>query len=95
MKFDWFRLKAESNLKKHGGVSFAEAATAFDDPFQTALADDAHSIGEQRFILLASSAEGRILSSSYTERGEVTRLISAREATRAEVKEYESHIYGA
>lgn len=92
MKFDWFRLKAESNLKKHD-VSFEEAATAFDDPFQTALTDDAHSEGEQRFILLATSANGRVLSIIYTERGAATRIISAREATRAEVKEYESHIF--
>lgn len=92
MKFDWFRLKAESNLKKHG-VSFEEAATAFDDPFQTALADDAHSEDEQRFILLATSEKGRVLSIIYTERGDVTRLISAREATRLEIKEYESHIF--
>lgn len=94
MKFDWFRLKAESNLKRHG-VSFEEAATAFDDPFQTALVDDAHSEGEQRFILLAASSKGRVLAISYTERGDVMRIISAREAERWEVKEYESHIYNS
>ncbi|MEO6726345.1 MAG: hypothetical protein ABIU20_04490 [Blastocatellia bacterium] len=31
MKFDWYRIKAESNPKDHG-VSFEEAATVFDDP---------------------------------------------------------------
>lgn len=93
MKFDWFGPKAESNIEKHDGVSFEEAATAFDDPMQTVLIDDAHSEGEERFILLATSARGRVLAISYTERGDVTRIISAREATRPEVREYESHFY--
>jgi uncharacterized protein len=33
MIFEWFELKAESNLKKHG-VSFEEAKTAFSDEAQ-------------------------------------------------------------
>ncbi|MFN0107828.1 MAG: BrnT family toxin [Blastocatellia bacterium] len=95
MKFDWFGPKAESNIEKHDGVSFEEATTAFDDPMQTVLVDDAHSDGEERFILLATSVRGRVLTISYTERGDVTRIISAREATRAEVREYESHFYNS
>ena len=95
MKFEWFHRKAESNIKRHDGVSFEEAATAFDDELQTAFPDDAHSVGEQRFTLLATSARGRVLSISYTERGENIRIISAREATREEVEEYESHFYGS
>ena len=93
MKFDWFKPKAESNIEKHDGVSFEEATTAFDDPMQTVLVDDAHSEGEERFILLATSVQGRVLTISYTERGDVTRIISAREATRQERREYESHYY--
>lgn len=96
MEFEWHRLKAERNLKDHS-VSFEEAATAFDDPMQTTLRDDAHSEGEQRFTLLARSAHNRVLAITYTERegGEVIRLISAREATRTEVREYESHFYNS
>lgn len=95
MKFDWFKPKAESSIEKHDGVSFEEATTAFDDPMQTVLVDDAHSEGEERFVLLATSAQGRVLTISYTERGDVTRIISAREATRPERREYESHYYNS
>ena len=95
MKFDWYNSKAERNIKKHDGVSFEEATTAFDDPMQTVLVDDAHSEGEERFILLATSTNGRVLTISYTERGDVTRIISAREATRQEIREYESHFYNS
>lgn len=92
MNFSWDRLKAEKNLKKHG-VSFEEAATAFEDQLQTAFPDDAHSQGEQRYTLLAASIQGRILAISYTERGDTIRIVTAREATRLEVEEYESHFY--
>ncbi|MGH9846140.1 MAG: BrnT family toxin [Blastocatellia bacterium] len=68
MTFEWFRLKAETNLMDHK-VSFEEASTTFDDPMQTAFPDDAHSEGEQRYTLLATSAQGRVLAISYTERG--------------------------
>lgn len=93
MKFEWFHRKAQSNIEKHDGMSFEEAATAFDDPMQTTLRDDVHSEGEQRYILLATSERGRVLTISYTERGDNIRIISAREATRAEIEEYESHFY--
>ncbi|MGH9837779.1 MAG: BrnT family toxin [Blastocatellia bacterium] len=93
MNFQWNRLKAESNLKDHQ-VSFKEASTAFDDPLQTAFPDDAHSEGEHRYTLLATSARGRVLAITYTERGDDIRIISAREATRREVQEYESHFFG-
>jgi hypothetical protein len=93
MNFEWFHGKAESNVEKHDGVSFEEAATAFDDPMQTAFPDDAHSMGERRYNLIAKSAQGRVLAITYTERGDDIRIISAREATRGEIQEYESHYY--
>jgi len=88
MNFEWFRLKAEANLSKHG-VSFEEAKTAFSDEAQFHYPDHAHSIGEQRFICLGMSDRQRLLMVVYTE--EVTdtiRIISAREATQREEKIY-------
>ncbi|MBO0719312.1 MAG: BrnT family toxin [Blastocatellia bacterium] len=88
MIFEWFRLKAEANLKKHG-VSFEEAETAFDDEMQFSYPDNAHSIGERRFICLAMSDQHRLLMIVYTQVSEDTiRIISARKATRREVKMY-------
>lgn len=88
MAFDWDKKKAAENLVKHG-VSFDEAVTVFDDPLYVDLYDPDHSIGEHRFIILGESAQGRLLMVSYTERGDLTRLISARELTTTERKKYE------
>jgi len=88
MPFDWDEQKAAENLLKHG-VSFDEAETVFDDPLYVDFFDPDHSIREYRFIIMGESAHGRLLMVSYTERGDLTRLISARELTLAERKRYE------
>ena len=86
--FEWDPEKAEANLSKHG-VSFAEAVTAFGDPFSLNMPDPDHSEGEQRFIVLGMSDRYRLLVVSYTERPPRTRIISARLATRHERRQYE------
>lgn len=90
MTFEWDPEKAEANESKHG-VTFEEASTAFYDRLGTAFPDRWHSVGEQRYVLLATSNQGRILTIGYTERGETIRIFTARESTRGEVREYESH----
>jgi uncharacterized protein len=95
MEFKWHPAKAQSNLEKHG-VSFEEAQTVFDDPNQMYLADEAHSIGEERFFCIGYSAQGRLLSVVCTEKpGDIYRLITAREATAHEREQYESQSYFA
>ena len=86
--FEWDPEKAEANLNKHG-VSFAEAVTAFGDPLSMNMSDPDHSETEQRFIVLGTSDRHRLLVVSYTERPPLTRIISARMATRHERKQYE------
>ena len=86
--FEWDPEKAESNLKKHG-VSFEEAITAFGDLLSMNMPDPDHSEGEQRFIVLGTSAQVRTVVVSYTERPPRTRIISARLATRHERRQYE------
>ena len=88
MAFDWDGNKAASNLSKHG-VSFDEAQTVFDDPLYVDFYDPDHSLDEHRYIIVGQSNTGRLLVVSYTERGDVIRLISAREATRGERIAYE------
>ena len=88
MAFEWDKNKAANNLEKHG-VSFGEAQTVFDDPFFVDFYDPDHSFDEHRFIIIGLSASGRLLLVSYTERGENIRLISARETTAAEQRDYE------
>lgn len=88
LTFEWDEEKAESNHHKHG-VSFDEAKTVFGDPLSITIGDVRHSGSEGRYIDVGLSSEGRLLVVVYTERGEAIRLISSRDATRAERKIYE------
>lgn len=88
MKCVWDKKKAIENLKKHD-VSFEEAQTVFDDPLYVDFYDPDHSYDEHRFLILGESHRGRLLIVSYTERGDVVRVISAREVTDKERKHYE------
>lgn len=94
MKFSWDPEKAAINEQRHEGVSFIEAATVFQDAYFVVLTDDNHSYAEQRYWIIGESSQGRILLVVYTERGDFTHLISARLATRREVKVYEEEKYG-
>jgi len=88
MEFEWDEDKAATNLSKHG-VPFEEAITVFRDLLYVDFYDPDHSYGEHRYIIVGQSERGRLLIVSYTERGEMTRLINAREATRREREAYE------
>lgn len=77
--FEWDAEKAEANRRKHG-VTFYEAITTFSDPLAMLLSDPEHSIGEQRYIVLGTSTQGRLLVVAFAERPPRTRLISARRA---------------
>jgi uncharacterized DUF497 family protein len=89
--FDWDARKAAANQRKHG-VTFEEAASAFLDPDGLDGDDQAHSAAEARRLRLARSASGRVLVIAYTIRRqgdeEITRIISARRASRKERKSY-------
>ena len=87
MQFEWDEAKAEANLAKHA-VTFDEALTCFYDPDQVAFYDPEHSGDEHRELLIGHSSQGRLLIVSYTLRGRIARLISARKATRREAKTY-------
>lgn len=83
MRFEWDEGKAAANLGKHG-VSFDEAMTVFGDPLSDTFDDPDHSTEEQRFPLIGTSQQGRLLIVSHTDDGEAVRIISAREPTRRE-----------
>lgn len=87
MQFEWDDDKAQANRAKHS-VSFDEARTCFYDLDQVAFYDPEHSQDEDRELLIGHSDQGRLLIVSYTLREPVIRLISARKATRREVKFY-------
>jgi uncharacterized protein len=90
MDFQWDANKARANAQKHG-VRFADAIGIFDDPYAITI-DDLNNKGEQRFAAIGLDLHGRIIVVVYTYRGENIRLISARKATKKEVRIYERRI---
>ena len=86
--FEWDPDKDETNRRKHG-VSFEEAATVFGDPLSLNMDDPDHSTAEQRYIVVGLSERYRLLLISYVAIEQSTRIISARQVTRAERKHYE------
>ena len=87
-QFEWNAAKAAANIRKHG-VSFEEAVTVFGDPLAVNIPDPDHSETEERYLVLGMSQQQRLLVVAYSERGDRTRIISARKATRRERNGYE------
>lgn len=87
--FSWDEGKERENRRKHG-VGFEEAAMAFEDERARLRHDPDHSEVEDRFILLGFSGGLRLLvvSHTYRENENQIRIISARTATRNEMKDY-------
>jgi len=84
MLFEWDLEKEKENYRKHG-IYFDAAANAFSDP-QRMERIDLDSFGEQRWQTLGFF--GGVLFVVYTERGEKTRIISARSAEPFERRIY-------
>jgi len=82
LDFEWDDIKAAENVRNHG-VSFAQAALAFRDPFAVEWIDLREAYGEERIILLGMTGS-QVLTVVYTERAERIRIISARRATKNE-----------
>jgi uncharacterized DUF497 family protein len=89
--YEWDARKATANLRKHG-VSFEAAATVFLDPLALTFQDPYHYNGEEREITIGHSTRHQVLFVSHAQRGDRVRIISAREATRGERKQYEEGI---
>jgi uncharacterized DUF497 family protein len=92
LRFVWDQRKADLNLRKHG-VSFQEATSVFADTLSITIPDPDHSASETRFLDLGLSHRNRLLVVSYTERGKIIRIISARRASPSERKDYENKTY--
>lgn len=87
MSFEFDPEKARSNLQKHPGVSFSHAEQSLRDDMAVTI-EDPDAVGEQRFLTLGMDALGRILVVCHTQRDGRTRIISARKASKSEVKKY-------
>lgn len=87
-KFEWHRLKAKNNLRKHG-VTFEEGATIFGDEQALFLKEPERLDAETRWVLLGRSEAKRLLAVVHVERSGRIRIISARPVTRKEREVYE------
>ena len=89
IQFEWDNHKNEINIRKHK-ISFEEAKTVFYDKNARIIADPEHSQDEDRLIILGLSSSIRLLvvCHCYRKNDEVIRIISARKATKNEIKYY-------
>ena len=90
MGFQWDLKKAAANIRKHG-VDFADAIGIFEDIYALTLREEAHQ-SESRFVTIGSDFLARVVTVVYTMRDDDYRIISARQSTKTERKEYERGI---
>ena len=92
MRLEWDSRKNELNRKKHG-ISFEAAVEVFQDPLHISILDARFNYFEERWITLGASKDLLLLVVAhlyFTYQGaEVIRIISAREATVNERRQYE------
>ena len=93
IQFEWDEKKNRTNRKKHR-VWFEEAQQVFNDVAALRYFDPHHSEDEDRFIMLGKSGSNRTLVVVFCEYESPTviRIISARKATKKEIKAYEEGI---
>jgi uncharacterized DUF497 family protein len=91
--FEWDSEKNKSNIDKHG-ISFEQAQEIFDDPLHISILDERFQYFEERWITMGQTQDGDILVVAHLyvveKEDEKTRIISARNATRKERKDYET-----
>ncbi len=87
---EWDKRKALSNKKDHG-VSFENAARIFEGMVITRK-DSRKSYGEERKISIGKAGDIIVLTVVHTERGDRTRIISARKASRKEREIYYAYV---
>ena len=95
MNFEWDSNKARTNIVKHG-LSFEEAATAFQDPLALTFEDPDHSFSEPRSepreLTIGHTIGHKLVFISHCGSGGRIRIVSARAATKSERKQYEQGI---
>ena len=90
MRFVWDERKNRSNQRKHG-ISFQLSTAVFDDPMHVMIQDRVVD-GEVRWRTIGEVNGRYLLLVAHTfeeEDEELVRIISAREATAHERREYE------
>jgi len=87
-EFDWDGGNAKKNWLRHGVTQSEGEQIFFNQPLVVG-DDEEHSQTEVRCFALGQTDAGRLLFAIFTLRDEKVRIISARDMTRRERKEYE------
>jgi uncharacterized DUF497 family protein len=87
MEFDWHPAKRDKTLAERG-IDFIDILIGFADPNRRITQDSRKDYGEVRYNMLAK-CHGRVFHITFTPRGAVTWIISARKANLREQKRYE------
>jgi hypothetical protein len=89
--FEWNRMKAAKNALDHD-VRFTEAATVFWDRDAMSQFDEEHSENEERYTIVGRSIQTRTLFVVHVIKSTRIRIISARQATPNERRDYDSQL---
>ena len=87
ISFQWDKGNSGKNVRKHG-IHDMECEEVFFDPEKKLFEDIFHSGIEERYILLGSTKEGKVLFVVFTIRNNLVRVISARKINKKEKKLY-------
>lgn len=86
-RFEWDETKNQSNQQKHG-ISFEQAQTVFEDQHRIVQRSPRNREVRWKTVGLIF---GVLFTVVYTLRRSAVRLISARRASRREVRAYQNH----
>lgn len=93
--FEWDPVKAKRNLRKHS-IGFERAAELFLDALAVSVLDVEHAKAEERWVTIGRDSQGKslILVHTFKELSSQecrVRIISARKASKREIRQYEEH----
>jgi uncharacterized DUF497 family protein len=87
VEFGWTQAKRDNTLAERG-IDFAAVTVGFLDPGRRIVRDVRRDYGEERFNMLAKCG-ARLFHVTYTMRGSIIWIISARKANHREQRRYE------
>lgn len=88
IEFEWDKGNKDKNLVKHK----TEIEQVFESKEAVVSEDEKHSQAEPRYVIFGKTQKGRKLVVGFTIRKDKVRVITARDMSRKERREYEKEI---
>ncbi|OPX39795.1 MAG: hypothetical protein B1H13_08960 [Desulfobacteraceae bacterium 4484_190.3] len=89
--FQWDKGNSDKNLVKHNVYNWETEQVFFNEPL-IVLDDLKHSVSEKRWAAFGRTDAGRLLMIIFTKRGDLVRVISARDMSKKEKRFYEENV---